>query len=85
MNLSKSKYCNGLQCKKMLYLEKYYPNEKDKGNENILDNGTGVGIIAKNLFGNYIDIKFSDNLTDMIKDTKALLNINNIIITIFVV
>ena len=81
MSLSKSKYCNGLQCKKMLYLNMYYPNEKESENDRVLDNGTNVGIIAKSLFGNYIDINFSDNLSDMIKDTKSLLNINNIVIT----
>ena len=81
MSLSKSKYCNGLQCKKMLYLNMYYPNEKDSENNNILDNGTNVGIIAKSLFGKYIDINFSDNLNDMIKNTKNLLHLNNIIIT----
>ena len=30
MNLSKSKYCNGLQCKKMLWLDKYKPEEKEE-------------------------------------------------------
>ena len=29
MNLSKSKYCNGIQCKKMLCLDKYCKEEKE--------------------------------------------------------
>ena len=31
-NLSKSRYCNGLQCKKMLWLEIYKNNEKSEVN-----------------------------------------------------
>jgi len=70
MNLSKSKYCRGLQCKKMLWLEKYKPEEKiDLNNENILEQGNAVHEVAKYLFGNHINIEFSENLNQMIKDT----------------
>ena len=52
MYISKSKYCNGVQCKKMLWLDKYCYDEKGEvDNQSILDNGADVGILAKDLFG----------------------------------
>ena len=82
MNLSKSKYCNGMQCKKMLWLDKYCKDEKENvTNDSVLDNGTEVGILAKKLFGIYTDIEFNENLNQMIEDTKIALEKNDIIIT----
>lgn len=81
MYLSKSKYYMGITCKKRLWLEENKPEEKESISESVFATGIEVGNVAKNLFGSSIDIKFSDNLTTMINDTKALLNIKNIIIT----
>jgi len=83
MNLSKSKYCQGIQCKKILWLNKYKPEEKvDINNESVLENGTRVGEIAKCLFGDYIDIEFNEDLSRMIKDTdKAIVENKDAIIT----
>ena len=82
MNMSKSKYCQGIQCKKILWLNKYKPEEKvELNNESVLENGTKVGEIAKCLFGEYIDIKFNEDLSKMIIDTKKAIdnNINAVI------
>ena len=69
--LSKSRYCNGLQCHKMLWLDEYKSNEKSEvNNDSVLDNGTEVGIVAKDLFGSQIDIKINTNLQQMIDDTN---------------
>ena len=83
MNLSKSKYCQGIQCEKILWLNKYKPEEKeDINNESVLENGTRVGEIAKHLFGDYIDIEFNEDLSHMIKDTnKAIKENKDAIIT----
>ena len=82
MNLSKSKYCEAVQCKKMLWLNTYKPFLKeDVGNSNTLDTGHTVGNLAKNLFGKYTDIAFSEDLNHMLEDTKKALNINDVIIT----
>ena len=35
MYLSKSKYCNAVQCKKMLWLNEYKPEEKESLNAKI--------------------------------------------------
>ena len=82
MYLSKSKYCNAIQCPKMLWLDTNKPEEKvDVSNSSVLDNGTDVGIIAQDIFGPHIDINFDTNLTNMINDTTKALEKDNIIIT----
>ena len=78
MYLSKSKYCNGYQCKKILWLDKYKPEVKEEvSQESVLENGTQVGELARGLFGPYINIEFNENLTNMIEDTKKVLEENN--------
>lgn len=83
MNLSKSIYCQGIQCEKLLWLNKFKPEFKeDIDNESVLENGTRVGELAKSLFGSYIDIEFNEDLSQMIKDTKKVIDENkNAIIT----
>ena len=82
MNLSKSKYCNGIQCMKMLWLEKYKPEEKGElSNEAVLDNGNDVHEVARKLLGEDINIEFNENLNEMIKDTKKALEKENVIVT----
>ena len=82
MNLSKSKYCNGIQCKKMLWLDKYKPEEKEKlDNEAVFDNGNDVHEVARKLLGEDINIAFNENLNEMIKDTEKALKKENVVIT----
>ncbi len=82
MNLSKSKYCKAIQCPKILWLDMYNPDvASDVHNSEVLDNGTKVGELAKNLFGFHFDVSFNENLNEMIKDTKALLLNKKVIIT----
>lgn len=82
MNLSKSKYCNAVQCNKMLWLSEYMPEEKSEvSNESVLENGTEVGELAKNLFEYHVDIEFNKNLNKMIEDTNKALKEENTIIT----
>lgn len=80
--LSKSKYCNGIECVKKLWLEKYYPEVmSDLNNDSVFENGVTVGNIAKELLGKSFEVKFDSNLDNMVKDTLALLSFKNIIIT----
>ena len=82
MYLSKSKYVKACQCNKLLWLDENMPNEKeDVSNSSVLDNGTVVGEVAKNLFGFHININFNDDLSIMVKDTKSLLYLDNVVIT----
>lgn len=82
MYLSKSKYCKGIQCPKILWLEK---NKKEyminQTNEQVFENGDEVGELAKSLFGEHINIEFNENLNQMIEDTKEALKKENAIIT----
>ena len=81
-NLSKSKYCKGIQCKKILWLDKYKPDEKvDTARKSVLENGSRVGILAKGLFGKYEDIPYSEDLSLMIQRTNELLKNKPNIIT----
>ncbi len=81
MNLSKSKYCEGITCLKKLWLSTYKKEVGEEIKESVLDNGTEVGELAKNLFGKYTDIPFDTNLDNMITMTSELLSNKNIIIT----
>ena len=77
MNLSKSKYCRGITCSKMLWLDTYMPEKGiDINNASVLENGSSVGELAKELFGKYIDIPFDEDLTKMIITTKKEIESN---------
>lgn len=82
--LSKSKYCRGYQCPKMLWMDNYKKEEQTPmSNEQILDNGTEVGELARGLFGKYLNIDRPDDRNAnaiMIEKTKeAISNKINII------
>lgn len=82
MNLSKSKYCNGIQCMKMLWLDKYKKEEKKELNESVIETGNFVHEIAKYLFGEHINIEFNENLNEMIDNTyRTIESYKNVIIT----
>ena len=83
MNLSKSRYCRGLQCKKMLWLEKNKPDEMEEiNNESILEQGNIVHEVARYLFNEHINIEYTDNLNEMIKDTyRTIESYQNVVIT----
>lgn len=83
MNLSKSRYCRGLQCKKMLWLEKYKPEEKEEiSNDSILEQGNMVHEVARYLFGEHINIRYTESLSEMVKDTyRTIESYKDVIIT----
>ncbi len=79
--LTKSKYMNGLQCSKLLWIsvnDKDRLPEVDEAKQKLFDEGHIVGEYAKKLFPNGIDIEdedFSKNL----EETKKLLKENKIL------
>ena len=82
VKLSKSKYCKCVQCKKILWLEKYKPEAiKPSDKDAIFENGKKVGELAKGLFGKYEDVEFDKNLEAMICKTDELLKNKPNIIT----
>ena len=70
MNLSKSKYTQGVICEKLLWLSCYKKEEaEDTGNDAVLANGNKVGDLARGLFGNYVLINHDDGYQEMINKT----------------
>ena len=81
-NLSKSKYCRGLQCKDILYYDKHNPLEaKDTEDSSIMENGAEVGRLARGLFGPYLNVSFNNDLSKMIEETKRYLENDNCVVT----
>lgn len=73
-DLSKSRYCKGIQCPKMLWLDAYKPQEaEDILPESMLANGTLVGDIARSYFGEYSLVDFSFDKTKMVNKTNELM------------
>ena len=73
--LSKSKYCKGLQCPKILWLDFYKPEEaEDVLSETIMSNGNLVGDFARHYFGDYSLVDFSFDKEKMVKHTKEYMN-----------
>ncbi len=73
--LSKSKYCSGVQCPKMLWLMKNKPEAFDDSviNQGVLDTGNEVGDLAMGLLGDFTEVPFDSDLTKMILKTEELL------------
>ena len=73
-NISKSLYCNFVQCKKMVWLLKNKMEEyEETKNETVLKNGNEVGDLARRYFGNYSLVKYNEVLINMIMETKEYL------------
>ena len=80
-SLSKSRYCSGLQCPKMLWLKKNVPDAFDSScmNQSVLDSGLEVGDLAMGLFGDFVEVSFTTP-GEMIKVTEKLMEQNTPII-----
>ena len=74
-NLSKTLYCNGVQCPKMLWLKKHRPELFDDSviNQAVMDTGNEVGDLAMGLFGDYTEVPYSKELADMTAETERLI------------
>lgn len=80
--LSKSKYCKLVQYPKILWMNKYKSDVAvPTAREAVLANGTAVGELARNLFGDYTNIEFNTDLNIMVEDTKKMLKSKPNIIT----
>lgn len=80
--LSKSGYCNCIQCEKILWLKKNKPDcAEAEDKEALFPNGRKIGELAKGLFGDYEDIPFDITLSPMIEKTNELLQNKPNIIT----
>ena len=81
MYLSKSKYCNAMQCKKMLWLYENKPEvASEVSNSSVMDNGNMVHEVARNLLGSHITIEYNSDLNKMIEQTNNCLKKDNVVI-----
>ena len=72
--ISKSKYCRGFQCPKILWLERNKPEEaQETASENILENGNRVGLLAQQYFGEHSVVGFSFDKSEMAAETQRLI------------
>ena len=75
IGLSKSKYTRGVQCPKMLWMERHMPEQFDESvmNEAILQTGSVVGDLAMEYYGDFVEIPFDpSNWDGMIARTRGL-------------
>lgn len=74
--LSKSRFCSGVQCYKMLWLRKNRPELFDLSviNDAVVSTGNDVGDLAMSLFGDYVEVPYDkSNLSLMLTVTAELL------------
>lgn len=75
VSLSKSRYTRGVQCPKMLWMERHMPEQFDESvmNEAILQTGSAVGDVAMGYYGDYVEIPFDPaNWDGMVARTREL-------------
>lgn len=73
-DLSKSRYCKGVQCPKILWLDAHKPEAAENVlSEQVMQNGNLVGDLARRYFGAYELVAFSRHKPDMIAATQAFL------------
>lgn len=73
--LSKSKYCKGVQCPKILWLDEHRPELAEESNiDSILENGTVVGELAREYFGDYSLVHFNYDKCVMVEETASLIH-----------
>ena len=84
MNLSKSKYVRGLQCPKMLWMDKYKPEmaEQNPALEGIFFSVIEVGDLARRYFGEYDLVDFDLGIDSMLAEFPVIVNAQ-IVICIF--
>lgn len=74
MNLSKSKYCAGVQCPKILWMDRNMPEQKAEQDDSRMIIGNMVGDLAMGYFGEYTEVPFDrQNIGGMIEETRRLL------------
>ena len=73
-DLSKSRYCKGLQCPKILWMDAYHPEKAENVlSEQVMKNGNLVGDLARQYFGEYALVDFSYVKSEMTEKTQALI------------
>ena len=70
IGLSKSKYCKGIQCPKILWMDKNKPEEaEDILPASVMANGNRVGDLARGYFGEYSLVELDNDKENMVRKT----------------
>ena len=74
--LSKTRYCSGVQCPKILWLKDNMPEVADQSvkNEAVLAQGNDVGDLAMGLLGDFTEVPFSKDFSEMLSVTQKLID-----------
>lgn len=73
--LTKSRYCRGLQCPKMLWMDLHMPKAADPaGNAAFAESGRRVGEVARSYFGDYVQVSYREERSEMVLQTKQLMS-----------
>jgi len=83
MGLSKTKYCKGVQCPKILWMDTNMPEQFDRlvMNEKTLQTGAEVGDLAMSYFGEFSEVPYSEDFNAMLTETQRLLETGATVIT----
>jgi hypothetical protein len=75
MNLSKTKFCTGIQCPKILWLDAHAHNKFDDSvvDKSRIKTGLDVGDLARSYFGDVAAIPYYLGMSGMLKKTRELL------------
>jgi predicted RecB family nuclease len=76
MKISKSKFCAGVQCLKRLYLLVHEPElatEPDGAADAIIEQGREVGLLARQMFPDGIEVRSEGSLDQAIRTTRELI------------
>ena len=74
-DLSKSRYCKGFQCPKILWLDHYKPEEAENNlAETVMENGNLVVDLARRYYGEYSLVEFSFDKTEMSAKTQEFID-----------
>ncbi len=74
LGLSKSKYCSGIQCPKILWMDAHMPEERvDTASQTVFENGNLIGDLARGYFGEYALVEYSADKKVMVEETKKLI------------
>ncbi len=75
MELSKSAYCRGIQCHKIVWMDNNKPEEAvTDSNEAVLMTGSKVGALAREYFGECSLVEYNPDKQVMVEATKSLMN-----------
>jgi|SRR5579872_218251 len=75
MRITKSKFCAGVQCLKRLYLDVHQPElaaEPTAADQAIIEQGREVGMLARQMFPDGVEVRCNGGLDEAIRTTREL-------------